>query len=148
MSWMMAALAGLSTISTPSADVPYRFYNRPGASPALAEADLARCRAITTQTTGFRERARVLTPPIGSPLPPSATDPEPPAVDTIEDCMVTRGWRIFALSATERTRLAGLSPRVRLRTLATLASTRHPRWGALVQGSLTKLGGDTLQGVR
>lgn len=148
MSWMILALAGFATIFTSPTEVPYRFYNRPGASPALVEADLARCRAITTQTTGTSERRRVLTPPIGAPLSPPAIDVAPPAMDAIEGCMVTRGWRIFALSSAERSRLNRLPPPARARTFATLVTARHPRWGTLVEGVAAKLGGDRLQGVR
>lgn len=88
-----------------------RFYNRPGASTAARDADLARCLAIATEPMGGIGPAvvkdRRLTPPISTEpdRSPAATRSD----DPIETCMSNRGWRLYALTPRERAAWAKLS---------------------------------------
>lgn len=112
-----------------------RFYNRPGASVAVRDADLTRCLAIATvplaDTGPAVVKDRRLTPPIGTApdLPPAAT----PTGDPIETCMSNRGWRLYALSAREQARWARLSSARQAHLADTLTGASAPRWGRLIR---------------
>ena len=115
--------------------LPARFYNRPGASVATRDADLARCLAIATQPMADTGPAvvkdRRLTPPIGAApdLPPAATS----TGDPVETCMSNRGWRLYALSPRERATWTRLSPAARTRLADTLTGASAPRWGHVIR---------------
>lgn len=115
------------------ATLPERFYNRPGASVATRDADLARCLAIATQPMADIGPAvvkdRRLTPPIGT----AQDGPPIPADEPIETCMSNRGWRLYALSPRERATWTRLSPAARARLADTLTGMKTPRWGHLVR---------------
>jgi hypothetical protein len=120
---------------------PATFYNRPGATQATLAADLRRCRIITTGPHGGGGQGnRVLTPPIpapgaAAPLPDDA-GPRPP---TIEDCMIARGWRLYALDADARAALDGLGPDHRAAALAEWVAARCPARGRLLRSPPTRL---------
>lgn len=115
--------------------LPARFYNRPGASGAIRDADLARCRAIATvpmgETGPMVVKDRRLTPPIGTApdLPSGSATPD----DTTEGCMSARGWRLYALSPREQAAWAQLSGAARVRLAERLTGATTPRWGRLVR---------------
>lgn len=126
--------------------LPARFYNRPGASVATRDADLARCLAIATQPMADTGPAvvkdRRLTPPIGTAqdVPPVTLD------DPIETCMSNRGWRLYALTLREQTAWARLSAPARARLADTLTGATQPRWGRLVRpASRLRLNGCSLK---
>lgn len=129
---LLTALALAQSAPLP-ATLPERFYNRPGASVATRDADLARCLAIATQPMADIGPAvvkdRRLTPPVGTAqdVPPVTPD------DPIETCMSNRGWRLYALSPRERATWTRLSPAARARLADTLTGTKTPRWGHLVR---------------
>ena len=112
---------------------PVTFYNRPGATQALLAADLRRCRMITTGPHGgAAQEGRALTPPIPAPGAVAPIEARPP-VSTIEDCMIVRGWRLYALDADARTALEALSPDKRAAALADLMAAKCPARGTLLR---------------
>ena len=128
------------------ATLPERFYNRPGASVATRDADLARCLAIATQPMADTGPAvvkdRRLTPPIGTAQDVPPVTPDNP----IETCMSNRGWRLYALTLREQTAWARLSAPARARLADTLTGATQPRWGRLVRpASRLRLNGGSLK---
>ncbi|MCG7349508.1 hypothetical protein [Sphingomonas sp. ACRSK] len=119
-------------LATAQEAVPTRFYNRPGASSAELAAELRRCRTITTGTHGGEGRA--LTPP-NAPVLHRA----PARSLTIEDCMVTRGWRLYAIKDTQRLMLGNLDTHARAEAFARLVGAKCPRDALLRQELGTRL---------
>lgn len=111
------------------APAPALFYNQPGATDAMKEAELKRCRAITAGPMGMAEQ-KALAPPVdpGS-FPRDAASPGP----SIETCMVMRGWRVYSLSPRERDALARMPSRARARALQALTAARRPARGRLLR---------------
>lgn len=136
---LLSALALTQAFSLPTT-VPARFYNRPGASSAARDADLARCRAISVGPMGDDTRPAVvqdrrLTPPIGT----ASEQPRPIAqpVDAIADCMSDHGWRLYALSARDQRTWLRLAPTARARLADTLVGASVPRWGQLIRPAVS-----------
>jgi len=135
MSAILLTALALAQAAPLPATPPEHFYNRPGASGATRDADLARCRAITTGPMAEPGLAvvkdRRLTPPVGPApdLPPAIA----PTDNTLEVCMSERGWRLYALSARERRTWARLSPSARARLNEALTGAQTPRWGQLLR---------------
>lgn len=123
----MSLLLALALLATAQGPVPATFYNRPGAPPALLATELRRCRTITTGS--HREAGRALTPPIAAS---ENVDAAPVRSPTIEDCMVMRGWRVYALDGGERATLKALSPDARANALAKLRAAEDPERGTLL----------------
>jgi hypothetical protein len=118
---------------------PVTFYNRPGATQALLAADLRRCRLITTGPNGGTvQEGRALTPPIPAPGAAAPIEARPPA-PTIEDCMIVRGWRLYALDADARAALEALSPEKRAAALADLTGAKCPERGTLLRSPSARL---------
>jgi hypothetical protein len=118
-------------------DVPLRFYNRPDATDAMKAAELAHCRVIAAGP-GAAVEPQALTPPTEQ-LPSFPRTAAVPDI-SVEACMVTRGWRVYQLSARERESLARLRPSARRQALATLTGARQPAHGKLVSdGSVFQL---------
>lgn len=133
---MPVLLLALQLMTTAQAEVPMRFYNRPGATPATLAAELRRCRVIATGTHGGARKA--LTPPIAAPgadMPDAAPAPSP----TIEDCMVTRGWRLYALDVANRAVIEALDAETRADALAQLVGAECPRGTLLRQQPRVRL---------
>lgn len=122
----MSLLLALALLATAQGSVPATFYNRPGATPAMLATELRRCRTITTGPQG--EAGRALTPLIAAP---GNVDAAPARSPTIEDCMVMRGWRVYALDGGERATLEALSPDARANALAKLRAAEDPERGTL-----------------
>jgi hypothetical protein len=121
------------------APAPSTFYNRPGATQALLAADLRRCRMITTGPNGGAvQEGRALTPPIPAPGAAAPIEARPP-VPTIEDCMIVRGWRLYALDADARAALEALGPEKRATALADLTGAKCPERGALLRSPSARL---------
>lgn len=125
---MLLSLAGPPASGRADDAVPHRFYNRPGATVAERAAEIARCRVIGEGSSGSTEvTARA-----------SRDSPEQFSRDlagpgmTLESCMVTRGWRIYALSPRERGALLRLSTKARARMIRTLCGAQRPAYGQLV----------------
>ncbi|WP_288338674.1 hypothetical protein [uncultured Sphingomonas sp.] len=142
---LLTALALAQSAPLP-ATLPERFYNRPGASVATRDADLARCLAIATQPMADIGPAvvkdRRLTPPIGTARDASPTTPG----DPIETCMSNRGWRLYAITSREQTAWTRLSAPARARLADTLTGAARPRWGHLVRpASRLRLNGGSLK---
>ncbi|WP_288935715.1 hypothetical protein [uncultured Sphingomonas sp.] len=129
---LLTALA-LTRADPLPATLPARFYNRPGASVATRDADLARCLAIATRPMADIGPAvvkdRRLTPPIGTARDASPTTPG----DPIETCMSNRGWRLYALTSREQAAWTRLSAPPRARLADTLTGAARPCWGHLVR---------------
>jgi hypothetical protein len=134
-------LLALPVLIAANEAAPATFYNRPGATQAMLAADLRRCRMITTGTHGGAvERDRALTPPIpapgaDAPLPDDA-GPRPP---TIKDCMIARGWRLYALDADARAALDALGPHDRAAALAGWVAARCRHGGRLLRSPPARL---------
>jgi hypothetical protein len=120
---------------------PATFYNRPGATQAMLAADLRRCRIITTGPHGGGgQGGRALTPPI--PAPGAAaplSDDARPLSPTIEDCMIARGWRLYALDADARAALEALGLDDRAAALADLMAARCPARATLLRSPSARL---------
>lgn len=120
-----------------NAAIPAHFYNRPGATPAMLEADRTRCLMIATGPTGKTVEGPALAPPIADPSPgpvarPLARAPQAMA-STTEGCLLSQGWRLFALRPAERRTLGNLSRKRRALALSALIGARHPAHGRLVR---------------
>lgn len=133
-----------------TSDPATTFYNRPGARPAMVDAELRRCRMITTgphaDAIGGDGAAAALTPAI--PLQKQAAPrPENPAPlpweavpsPTIGDCMALRGWRLYALDAPTKAALDRLSPTARAARMAALIAARHPAGATLLRAPTVTL---------
>ncbi|MFV0624685.1 hypothetical protein ACBY01_11855 [Sphingomonas sp. ac-8] len=124
----------LPLIAATHALLPDRFYNRPGATQGMLTAELRRCRAITTGTMGGTAEGRALTLPIPAPdtdAPPPDASPTPRP--TIDDCMVARGWRLYALEAKDRATLETLAPAPLASALGRLVGATYPAYGKLLR---------------
>ncbi len=102
---------------------PGHFYNRPGATPAMRDTALRRCRAITTRPTV--ETSRPLTPPIGTA--PDLPRPRVRTTGTIGECMAMAGWNLYALTPREQARWRRLSEGARSGLLGGIAEYLHGR---------------------
>lgn len=114
-----------------SDSIPERFYNRPGATTQELALELRRCEAIATGPQGSTVEQRPLTS-----LGDSASESLVAATgstQTLEDCMVARGWRVFALSAQESGEWNALAANVRERELVTLVGATHPARGRMIR---------------
>lgn len=109
---VMAALLAMAAVAVDP--VPLVVYHRPGATPAQVEADLRRCRIITTGPAAGGER------PDGAALLDNGTPGRAPG-DTIEGCMAAYGWQARSLSKRERRVLSRLDPAARRKALERLA---------------------------
>lgn len=111
--------------------IPERFYNRPGASGGELALELQRCESIVTGPQGSTVEQR--------PLAPAPSTPSDSLVaviggaGTLEDCMVARGWRVFALSAQESAEWNASTKEVRDEELAVLVGAVHPAKGRMVR---------------
>lgn len=94
--------------------VPLVVYHQPGATLTQVEADLRRCRIITTGPAAGGER------PDGAALLDNGTPGRVPG-DTIEACMAAYGWQARSLSKRERRVLSRLDPAARRKALERLA---------------------------
>ncbi|MBB4084331.1 hypothetical protein [Brevundimonas lenta] len=83
----------------------YAFYNRPGATVAEHNAELARCAADTWFGEDGQEFRRM---GLAYELFWGGTARAVPVVKT-ENCMIARGWRVFELESAEGAAVAGLS---------------------------------------
>lgn len=111
------------------ASLPAIFFNRPGATATEKAAELQRCRTIIAAPMNMVDQ-KALTPPDNpGAFPRDAAQPS----QSIETCMVMRGWRIYALSPHEREALARLSAGARARALHALTGADRPRRGRLVR---------------
>lgn len=138
---MPLLLLALPLLIAANGPAPATFYNRLGATQAMLAADLRRCRMITTGTHGRAVQPdRALTPPIpalgaAAPLPDDAR----PLTATIEDCMIARGWRLYALDADARAALDALGPDDRAAALAGWVAARCPARGRLLRSPPARL---------
>lgn len=107
----MVVMAALLAMVDP---VPLVVYHRPGAILTQVEADLRRCRIITTGPAAGGER------PDGAALLDNGTPGRVPG-DTIEACMAAYGWQARSLSKRERRMLSRLDPAARRKALERLA---------------------------
>ncbi|RYD61117.1 MAG: hypothetical protein EOP58_15295 [Sphingomonadales bacterium] len=121
----------LPTESAPDT-LPTFFYNRAGSTDAMRTAEITRCRLITTAPMGSAETTAPLTP-----AEPESFSRDTGPLDSVDSCMVTRGWRIYALSERDREMLLRLSPCARARALGALAGVRRPLHGRLIRGGGT-----------
>lgn len=108
---LMSALLAMVAVADP---VPLVLYSRPGATLAQVEADLRRCRIITTGPAAGGER------PDGAALLDNGT-PGRVTGDTIEACMATYGWHARTVSERERRHLSRLDPAAQRKALERLA---------------------------
>ena len=138
---MPLLLLALPLLIAANGPAPATFYNRLGATQAMLAADLRRCRMITTRTHGGAvQEGRGLTPPI--PAPGAAaplSDDTRPLSSTIEDCMIARGWRLYALDADARAALEALGPDDRAAALADLMAARCPARATLLRSPSARL---------
>lgn len=108
------------------------YFNRPGATLEAMSADLTRCRAIAegadSQITGIG----VVTAGIGGVLGGLIAGGRLKRVNT-ENCMLVRGWRLYAMTRTQGAAWKALSEQARDARLATLVGAEAPDQGALLR---------------
>lgn len=141
MVFQMIAAVLMATAPHPATSGPSigaRFYNQPGAGPADLSVELERCRAITTGPTGGAvtgRRDRTLSPPTDDGFLLRG----PVVADTIEDCMVKRGWRVYALTPAQQRSVARRTAASRTHLQARLTGARVPPLGRLVRAAAPTL---------
>jgi len=127
----MIPLSLLGAVTTPTAghSIPDQFFNRPGATLAERAGEVARCRVISEGTSASSDA----TPRAPGDSPETFPRDVPGSGMTLEACMVTRGWRIYTLSAADRQALSRLAPKARVHALRRLCGAVRPAYGRLVQ---------------
>ena len=108
------------------------YFNRPGATAQAMTADLAQCRAIAegadSQITGIA----VVTAGLGGVLGGLIAGGRLKRVNT-ENCMLIRGWRLYAMTRTQGAAWKALSDDAREARLTTLVGAENPDQGALLR---------------
>lgn len=140
MRFLVVAALSLATGCASASDVraqdgsdssPERFYNRPGATTEELALELRRCEAIATGLQGSTVEQRPLTSVReGASENLVATTGN---TQTLEDCMVMRGWRVFVMSTQESGEWNALAADVRERESVTLVGATHPTRGRMIR---------------
>lgn len=106
------------------------FYNRPGATAADLAADAARCKAIAEGADSQVTAVGVLAGGIGGILGGLIAGGRLKRTN-IENCLLIRGWRLYALTKAEAPAWKALPPAAREAELATLVGAETPARGGL-----------------
>ena len=108
------------------------FFNKPGASAELVASDTSQCRAIAegadSQITGINVVAGGLGGIIGGAFAGKRLKRV-----NIENCMLIRGWRLYAMTREEGASWKALTDSERDKQLATLIGAEAPARGTLLR---------------
>jgi hypothetical protein len=136
----MVAIAALALAAPAAAQQPSdkldrghgMFFNRPGGTLDAALADTATCRAIAegaqSQITGIG----VLTGGLGGVLGGAIAGGRLKRVN-VENCMLIRGWRLFAMTREEGAAWKALGEPQRQSLLAAMTGAETPERGSLLR---------------
>lgn len=108
------------------------FFNRPGASAEQVATDTAQCRAIAEGADSQINGVEVLAGGLGSIIGGAFAGNRLKRVN-IENCMLVRGWRLYAMTREEGTAWKALPEATRERELAVLVGAATPTRGTLLR---------------
>lgn len=131
----MIALTILPSVASARTDADRdngSFFNKPGASAEQVAGDTSQCRAIAegadSQITGVNVAAGGLGAIIGGAFAGKRLRRV-----NIENCMLIRGWRLYAMTREEGASWKALSESERDKELATLVGAEAPARGTLLR---------------
>lgn len=108
------------------------FFNRPGATAEQAAADTAQCRALADGAESQINAVTVLAGGIGAVLGGAFAGNRLKRVN-VENCMLIRGWRLFAMTREEGATWKALADPARTTELAALVGADAPARGTLLR---------------
>lgn len=108
------------------------FFNRPGATAEQVATDTARCRAIAEGADSQINGIDVLAGGLGSIIGGAFAGGRLKRVN-IENCMLIRGWRLFAMTREQGAAWKALPEATRERELAALVGADTPARGTLLR---------------
>lgn len=108
------------------------FFNKPGASGEQAAADTARCRAIAEGADSQINAVNVLVGGLGSIIGGAFAGSRLKRVN-IENCMLIRGWRLYAMTREDGAAWKAMPDAARNRELAMLVGAQVPARGTLLR---------------
>lgn len=108
------------------------FFNKPGATAEQAAADTAQCRAVAEGADSQINAVNVLAGGLGSVIGGAFAGGRLKRVN-IENCMLIRGWRLYAMTREEGSAWKAMPDAARDAELATLVGTQAPARGTLLR---------------
>ncbi|QHL91444.1 hypothetical protein GVO57_12285 [Sphingomonas changnyeongensis] len=108
------------------------FFNKPGATAEQAAADTAQCRAIASGADSQINAVDVLAGGLAGVLGGAFAGERLQRVN-LENCMVIRGWRLYAMTAEEGRTWKALPDAARERELAVLVGAQQPARGQMLR---------------
>lgn len=108
------------------------FFNRPGATARQAATDTAQCRAIAQGADSQINATDVIVGGLGAILGGALAGGRQKRIN-IENCMLIRGWRLFAMTREEGQAWKALPQATRDAELITLAGADTPARGSLLR---------------
>lgn len=108
------------------------FFNKPGATAEQAATDSGQCRAIAEGADSQINTVNVLAGGLGGVLDGAFAGGRLKRVN-IENCMLIRGWRLYAMTREEGAAWKALPAATRDRELAALVGEQTPRRGMLLR---------------
>lgn len=130
---LIVALAAPATAQTLKVDRGNgSFFNKPGASAAQAASDTAQCKAIAEGADSQINATDVLAGGVGGILGGALAGGRQKRIN-VENCMLLRGWRLFAMTREEGQVWKALPQATRDAELATLTGAETPARGSLLR---------------
>lgn len=108
------------------------FFNKVGATAEQAASDTARCRAIAESAESQINGVAVITGGLGAIIGGAFAGKRLKRVN-VENCMLVRGWRLYAMTRDEGAAWKALSEAARDTELATLVGAVSPARGTLLR---------------
>jgi hypothetical protein len=108
------------------------FFNKPGATAEQVAADTGQCRAIAEGADSQINATEVLAGGLGSIIGGAFAGGRLKRVN-IENCMLVRGWRLFAMTRDEGQAWKALPEAARNSELAALVGAQTPARGSLLR---------------
>jgi len=108
------------------------FFNKPGATAQAAAAETSACRAIAEGAESQINGVSVLTGGLGAIIGGAFAGKRLKRVN-VENCMLVRGWRLFAMTRAEGAAWKALSDAEREKQLAVLVGEATPARGSLLR---------------
>jgi hypothetical protein len=108
------------------------FFNKPGATIEQMATDVARCRAIAEGADSQINAVNVLAGGLGSVIGGAFAGGRLKRVN-IENCMLIRGWRLYAMTREEGAAWKAFAQGQRDAELVTLAGANDPTRGTLLR---------------
>lgn len=108
------------------------FFNKPNATADQAAADTTQCRAIAEGADSQINAVNVLAGGLGGVIGGAFAGGRLKRVN-IENCMLIRGWRLYAMTREEGAAWKAMPDAARDRELATLVGAQTPARGVLLR---------------